>query len=221
MALIDPGPALDSHTLALQQTLGADEQIVLILITHPHADHSDLAATLQDKTGAAMPGLRDGDRFMGSWGTLQALHTPGHHPQHFCFLGRDYALTGDHVMGWSSTLVAPPEGRMSDYMASLDRLEAAGAATGLPGHGEIIGDLPDRIRALRHHRQQREAAILAAVQAGQDNLTAITQAAYGQISPALMQAAKASCLSHLIDLAERKLIQARPDLTRPAIFVPN
>ncbi|GHC59621.1 MBL fold metallo-hydrolase [Neogemmobacter tilapiae] len=212
--LVDPGPDLPAHHAALMAALAPGERITQIVLTHPHADH----AALCPRMDLPVRPLQDGDVLQGSWGRITALHTPGHHPDHFCLIGPGWAITGDHVMGWSSTLVAPPEGRMADYMSSLDRLEATDTPLGLPGHGPVIPDLPARIRALRHHRQTRATAVLAAVRGGHNQVSAITAKAYGPLDPALTQAATANCLAHLIDLAERNLINATPPFGPKAIF---
>lgn len=217
VTLVDPGPMLAQHRAALLAALAPGERITQILLTHPHADHAALAPTLGP---ARVIPLRDGQETVGSWGRVKALHTPGHHPDHFCLIGPGWAITGDHVMGWSSTLIAPPEGRMAEYRNSLDRLEATGVPLGLPGHGPRILDLPARIQMLRQHRQMRETAILSAVQGGASRLAQITTLVYPTIEPPLAKAATASCLAHLIDLAERNLINAHPTPFAGAIFSP-
>jgi glyoxylase-like metal-dependent hydrolase (beta-lactamase superfamily II) len=214
--LVDPGPDLAAHHAALLAALGPGERITQIVLTHPHADHAALAPRM----GLPQAPLSDGLGLKGSWGLITALHTPGHHPDHFCLFGPGWAITGDHVMGWSSTMVAPPEGSIADYMTSLDRLEATGVPLGLPGHGPLIEDLPQRIRALRRHRLMREAAVLAAVGRGAGQLEAITRAAYGPLAPELLRPAMANCLAHLIDLSARKQVAADPFPTADAIFAP-
>jgi glyoxylase-like metal-dependent hydrolase (beta-lactamase superfamily II) len=220
VAFVDPGPMLPEHQAALLAALELGETVEAILITHPHADHAALAPVLAAATGAGILPLKDGARILGSWGELKALYTPGHHPDHFCLIGPGWALTGDHVMGWSSTLVAPPEGHMGQYMVSLDRLEAESAPIGLPGHGPVIEDLPQRLRALRRHRQMREAAVLAAVGQGALGLEAITRAVYGPLAAELVRPAMSNCLAHLIDLSDRNLVRADRPADPDAIFAP-
>lgn len=220
VTLVDPGPDQPAHLDRLMASLQPGERISTVLITHDHADHAALLPALLAATGARTKALGPETILPGPTGPITALHTPGHHPRHFCLIGPGWAITGDHVMGWSSTMIAPPEGRMADYMASLDRLQATGALIGLPGHGPLIPDLPARIAVLRRHRLMREAAILAALQSGHSRLESISEQAYGPLNPNLTRAAKANCLAHLIDLAERNLIQCQPHPQADAIFRP-
>jgi len=137
---------------------------------------------------------------------LRALHTPGHLGNHLCFLWGQALFTGDQVMGWAPSLVSPPEGDLTDFMASLDRLEALGPTRLYPGHGAPVTDGPARIAALRTHRLGRERAILEAVSAGAASVQAITTAVYTDVAPALLPAAARNVLAHLIDLQGRGLI---------------
>lgn len=137
---------------------------------------------------------------------LRALHTPGHFGNHLCFHWGTALFTGDQVMGWAPSLVSPPDGDLTDFMASLDRLEAVGPARLYPGHGAPVVDGIARIRELRAHRQGRERAILAAIAAGAGDAQAITDAVYTDVPPALLPAAARNVLAHLIDLAARDLV---------------
>lgn len=137
---------------------------------------------------------------------LHAVHTPGHLGNHLCFLWGQALFTGDQVMGWAPSLVSPPEGDLTDFMASLDRLEGLGQTRLYPGHGAPVADGPARIAALRTHRLGRERAILDAIAAGAASAQAITAAVYTDVPPALLPAAARNVLAHLIDLEGRGLI---------------
>lgn len=136
---------------------------------------------------------------------LRALHTPGHFGNHLCFQWGGTLFTGDHVMGWAPSLVSPPDGDLTDFMASLDRLEGLGQTRLFPGHGAPVEDGQGRIRALRAHRLSREAAIRAALATGADTARRITRAVYTDVAPALLPAAERNVLAHLIDLDARGL----------------
>lgn len=160
--------------------------------------------------------LGDGDGFAINGLALGALHTPGHFGNHLSFHWQGLVFTGDQVMGWAPSLVSPPDGDLTDFMASLDRLEALGQTVLLPGHGAPVADGPGRIRDLRCHRLGREAAILSAIGAGAGTVQAITAAVYHDVQPALLPAAARNVLAHLIDLEARARIEtegpAGPDM---------
>ncbi len=151
--------------------------------------------------------LADGDRIDGRGWSLTALHTPGHLGGHLCFDWQGRLFTGDHVMGWAPSLVSPPEGDMTDYMASLRRLANGPWQQGYPAHGSPIPDLPARSAALIAHRQARESAILAALQ-DVHGLEQILSRVYADTSPALLPAARRNLVAHLIDLQEHRRIIA-------------
>lgn len=142
----------------------------------------------------------------GDW-RLTAIHTPGHLGGHLCFAWGERLFSGDHVMGWAPSLVSPPEGDMTDYLASLERLAAGGWLRAHSAHGAVIDDLPARAQALLAHRRGREAAILAALKAPAD-LSQLTAEVYADIGPALLPAAGRNLLAHLIDLQHRGLLRA-------------
>lgn len=141
---------------------------------------------------------------------LEAVATPGHTANHLAFGlgGSDLLFSGDHVMGWSTTVVAPPDGAMRDYMASLDTLLARPEGRYLPGHGGAIADAHAYVGELRAHRLARERAIVAAVAAGKADIDAIVAAVYPGLDPALGQAAGLSALAHLEDLVARGVLRA-------------
>lgn len=153
--------------------------------------------------------MAEGDRVAGPGWSLEALATPGHTANHLAFrLAEENALfSGDHVMGWSTTIVAPPDGSMTAFMASLDKLRGRDETIYWPGHGGEVRDPQRLVRALIHHRRQREASILTRVAAGDRTAAAIVGAIYQDIAPALVGAARLSVYAHLEDLVERGLIR--------------
>jgi hydroxyacylglutathione hydrolase len=141
---------------------------------------------------------------------IETVATAGHTANHLAFAvpAADVVLSGDHVMGWSSTIVAPPEGSMRDYMASLDRLAARPETRLLPGHGPPVEDGKARIEELRRHRLAREAAILARISAGDAAIPEMVRAIYRDVDPGLHPAAALSVLAHLELLVERGAVAA-------------
>ena len=226
VAVVDPGPVDPAHRSALLAALGT-ERITHILVTHTHLDHSPAAAGLADETGAitcgfgphASPGTGDQDFTPdlalshgaildgGCW-AVEAIHTPGHCANHLAFAlaGGAHLLSGDHVMGWSTTVVSPPDGDMAAYMASLARLEARTEHTFWPGHGAALRDPAGYMAALRRHREDRDAEILAALAAGPANLDAIVAAVYPNIPDSLRPAAAQTAYAHLLHLAAEGLV---------------
>jgi hydroxyacylglutathione hydrolase len=152
---------------------------------------------------------------------LTAIHTPGHMGNHISLAMGDLLFSGDHAMGWATSIVSPPDGDMGAYMASLDRLLARGPARLLPGHGETVEDGAARLAALRDHRRSREAAIRAALAAGAATPAAITAAVYADVPPALHPAALRNVLAHLIDLVQRGAAEAPEGFTPAAPFTPH
>ncbi|MCC5986882.1 MAG: MBL fold metallo-hydrolase [Pararhodobacter sp.] len=138
---------------------------------------------------------------------LRALHTPGHFGNHLSFLWGQALFSGDTVMGWAPSLVSPPDGDLTDFMASLDRLEELGPTRLYSGHGAPVDDGPARIRALRAHRLAREAAIRAALDQGARDAGEIVQRVYTDVAPALIGGALRNVLAHLIDLEARELAE--------------
>ena len=143
--------------------------------------------------------------------SLKALHTPGHAPDHLCFelAGTGVLFSGDHVMGWNTTVIAPPEGHMSDYLVSLKLLlegDAAKATMFLAGHGEALHEPQRMVRAYLMHRQMRESMIFDAVKDGLGKVAEITDRVYRGLAPGMLSAAKLSVLAHLEHLFERGLV---------------
>jgi glyoxylase-like metal-dependent hydrolase (beta-lactamase superfamily II) len=165
--------------------------------------------------------LTDGEVVSGEGWSLRAIHTPGHAAGHLCFaLGQDL-FTGDHVMGWSSSLISPPDGDMAAYMASLSKLGGGQWLTALPGHGPIITEPAARITALHAHRRAREAAIIAKIEVGATTLAALTAAVYSDVPTSLHPAARRNVLAHVIDLHDRNRIACDDFSASDPVIRPN
>jgi glyoxylase-like metal-dependent hydrolase (beta-lactamase superfamily II) len=154
--------------------------------------------------------LAGGETVEGNGWRLVAVETPGHMANHVAFaLPEEAALfSADHVMAWSTTVVAPPDGSMSAYMASLDKLRSRPDEIYWPGHGGPVRDPQRFLRALAHHRRQREASILNRLAAGDRTIPELVRAIYQGLKPALVGAAGLSVFAHLEDLVERGLVTA-------------
>ena len=228
VAVIDPGPELADHVDALIAALDAGEEVSHIIVTHTHVDHSPAARALKQRTGAPTYGfgrhggglgdapveagadrdfvpdvaLADGATIAGEGWTLGAVHTPGHTSNHLCFaLAEEGALfPGDHVMGWSTTVVSPPDGDMAHYLASLARLEARADRLYYPTHGAPIPEPRAYVGALAAHRQVRDHQIARALAGGVDTIPALVAAIYTRLDPRLTAAAGRSVLAHLIQM---------------------
>lgn len=164
--------------------------------------------------------LSHGDRLTLAGHRLEVLHTPGHMGGHLCFALGGSLFTGDHVMGWSTSLVSPPDGDMTAYMASLRLLAKSNWQRMLPGHGEVITEPAARLSDLIRHRLTREAQILAALQAQPGDAATLASRIYTDTPAALLPAAARNILAHLVDLHARKLITTRGDITDRSLFHP-
>ncbi|WP_344696334.1 MBL fold metallo-hydrolase [Sphingomonas rosea] len=225
LLVLDPGPVDDAHLDAIVAAV-AGRPVDAILVTHTHRDHSPGAAPLAARLGApvwgcaplAIPGnqeagfdpdyapdriLADGETFAHEGRPLEAVHTPGHTSNHLCFAWGERLFSGDHVMGWSTTVVIPPDGHMGDYMASLQKLQGRPETIYHPAHGEPVEDPQRLLRGLLGHRLQRERQLqrLAAEQPG--TLEALTARAYPGLDARLVRAAQATALAHLVTLEEQ------------------
>jgi glyoxylase-like metal-dependent hydrolase (beta-lactamase superfamily II) len=156
--------------------------------------------------------LRDGESLAGGksggkW-RFEAVHTPGHTSNHLCFALTDAGIlfSGDHVMGWSTSVIAPPDGDMAAYMASLDKLLARRDRVYWPTHGPAISEPEHHVRAFIAHRREREAGIVDCLKAGSETVDAMVERLYVGLNPALRRAAGRSVLAHLIDLIDRDIV---------------
>jgi glyoxylase-like metal-dependent hydrolase (beta-lactamase superfamily II) len=159
--------------------------------------------------------LADGGRLAGHGWALRAVHTPGHAPDHLCFEleGTGLLFSGDHVMGWNTSVVAPPEGSMADYLRSLERMGERSDRLYLPGHGGQVEEPLRLVKAFLLHRRMREQAILDCIHAGTDTVTAIVPAIYRDLDPKLLNAASLSVLAHVEHLISRGLVRCDPPLS--------
>jgi glyoxylase-like metal-dependent hydrolase (beta-lactamase superfamily II) len=229
VAVIDPGPDDAAHLQAILDAV-AGETVSHILITHHHMDHSPLARPLAQQTGATIYGCAvkaklvedsvrteagaddftpdisvcGGASIAGPGWTFEAIPTPGHTSNHICYaLAEENAcFTGDHIMGWSTTVVTPPDGNMGDYRASLDAIKARNFATLWPTHGPPITEVDPFIDAYRAHRLDRERQILAQLAAGQTRIVDMVPKMYVGVDARLYPAAGRSVLAHLIELVK-------------------
>jgi glyoxylase-like metal-dependent hydrolase (beta-lactamase superfamily II) len=236
VAIIDPGPDLPEHVDAIEKAVEGRE-VTAILCTHTHRDHSPAARPLAERTGASIIGcaplaietlgpradasfdgdylpdrvLEDGQFFELDGIALTAVATPGHTSNHLCFSYGDILFTGDHVMGWSTTVVVPPDGDMAAYMSSLEKLRIRNDRIYYPAHGAAVSNPQQYVRHLIGHRMQRERQILALVQAKPRTIPAIVASAYPGLDPRLVAAAGGSVFAHLLDLHRRGLVERQED----------
>jgi len=230
VAVIDPGPDLTEHVEAILAAISG-ERILAILCTHTHRDHSPASRALHTATGAPIIGcapltmdddgpradaafdpdydpervLADGEIVTGAGWTLEAVATPGHTSNHLCFALRESGalFSGDHIMGWSTTVVSPPDGDMAAYMASLDKLLAREDRIYYPAHGDPVQEPRRFVRAVAAHRRARERQILDLLERESQPIPAMVAVMYRGIDPRLHGAAGRSVLAHLIDLEAR------------------
>lgn len=242
VAVIDPGPDDADHLAALKHAV-AGLNVKYILVTHTHRDHSPAARALKQWTGAPTYGFgphhgqpaegqveeggdfdfvpdivaRDGDVIAGEGFTFECVHTPGHTSNHVCYaLKEEKALfTGDHVMGWSTSVVIPPDGDMADYLASLRKLLARDDTVYWPTHGGPIRDPKPLVEALIAHRLEREAQILDCLKRGVTGIPDMVRAMYADVDPRLHPAAAMSVLAHLVQLVRegRAVSNGTPSLS--------
>lgn len=221
VAVLDPGPLIQSHVETIQRV--AEAPIRWVLVTHTHPDHSPAAVELARATGAELLGkpapegqhqdttfvptrvLDDGDKLHTDEFVIKAIHTPGHASNHLCFLHEEsnWLFTGDHVIDGSTVVIDPPDGNMKQYIESLRRIGGLGCTALAPGHGEIVGDPGRLVDWIVEHRLEREAKVVAALQVHRD-LTSheLVPHVYQDVDPKLYGWAERSLLAHLIKLEE-------------------
>ena len=186
------------------------------------AQYGELASSFADTDFTPDHPLDENDEIEGEGWTLQVVHTPGHAPDHICyFLQQEKALiTGDHIMPWSTSVIAPPEGNMADYMASLSKLSNRDDELYLPGHGGRVREPRKLVRAYVLHRQWREQSVLKAVNEGRGQVDDIVPLLYKEIDEALKPAASLSILAHLEHLVKKGLVQKGEGQGLDACFSP-
>ena len=235
LAVIDPGPIDNSHLKAIIKACGKSK-ISHIIITHTHNDHSPLSKPLQKKTGAPIYSflnkkmdtktdnqfeegydnsfkpdviIKDGDLIKGYDWTLEAIHTPGHTSNHMCYsLAEESILfSGDHVMGWSTTVIVPPDGDMDEYLKSLEKLLDRNHQMYLPTHGTQIDDPHDLVNNYIEHRNNREDQIIKVIKSGSSMISEMVKIIYSDVDPGLHPAASMSTLAHLNRMVKNKIIK--------------
>jgi glyoxylase-like metal-dependent hydrolase (beta-lactamase superfamily II) len=236
VAVVDPGPDLPEHLEALEKAIGG-RPVAAIMCTHTHRDHSPAARPLAERTGAPIVGcaalaletvgpradasfdgdyapdreLGDGDSIEVDGASVTAVATPGHTSNHLCFAYGGALFTGDHVMGWSTTVVFPPDGDMAAYLASLDKLRQREDRVYYPAHGQPVTNPQQYVRHLVGHRMQREKQILTLVREKPRAIPDIVANAYPGLDPRLVTAAGGSVFAHLLDLQRRGLVERSGD----------
>jgi glyoxylase-like metal-dependent hydrolase (beta-lactamase superfamily II) len=239
LAVIDPGPDDPDHLDALEAAIGTSK-VTAICCTHTHRDHSPAAKPLAKRTGAPVVGcaplalesagprvdapfdkaympdrvLKDGESLAGPGWTLTAVATPGHTSNHLCYaLDETGALfTGDHVMGWSTSVVVPPDGDMADYMASLELLHARSDRIYYPAHGPAVEKPRQLVRGMIGHRKQRERQILTLLGEGPHAIVELVPRMYKGVDERLWPAAGQSVLAHLIELERQGRASRKGDI---------
>ena len=237
VAVIDPGPDQPEHVKAIVEGL-KNETVSHILITHTHNDHSPAAKALKEITGAPTYGFgphgsgkpalkltsqaggdmdfrpdektQDGSVIYGDDWSVSCLHTPGHTSNHICFSWdkEKVLFPGDQVMGWSTSIVSPPDGDMGDYMRSLDKLIVRDDKIYYPAHGPEILEPQKLISAFQDHRREREENILECLKLGNDTIDQMVKTVYQDVSESLHAAAARSLFATVIYLVEQKKVEA-------------
>ena len=237
VCVIDPGPTTEAHMAAIDHALQG-RTVSHVLVTHHHVDHSPLAKPLAEKHGCKVYGfgfqprppqggevrleagddlsfkpdveIRNGYIIEGDGWTMEAIHTPGHTSNHLCYaLHEENTLfSGDHIMGWSTSVVSPPDGHMGDYLNSLNTVLDRDFEIIRPTHGPAITEVRPFVQAYIDHRILRETQILGAVGSGLDKISDIVALLYKDVDKRLHPAAAHSVLSHMIHLRETGRVRA-------------
>jgi glyoxylase-like metal-dependent hydrolase (beta-lactamase superfamily II) len=239
VCVIDPGPDLAEHFDALKAAL-VGETITHVFVTHSHMDHSPLAHPLAGYAGCqvwasgeiSIPGdsevrmeagddhrfrpdvaLNDGDVIQGDGWTIEAIATPGHTSGHICYALREEncLFCGDHIMGWSTTVISPPDGDMDDYLASLDKIQARAFSTLWPTHGPPITQTTPFVSAYIAHRLDREAQIVAQLEGGQSKIKEFVPIMYASVDSRLWPAACHSVMAHMSRLVKNGRVHCDGD----------
>lgn len=236
LAILDPGPADSVHIEAILAAVGA-ATVRWIVVTHTHPDHSPAAKLLAEATGAKLIGavlpqdehqdasfsvernLQHGDLIQGTAFTLEAIATPGHAANHFCYLLREEGalFTGDHIMEGSTVVIVPPGGDMADYLQSLALLKQYPVRSLLPGHGDVMREPLQVIDGLIAHRLRREQKVIAVLRAlGKGSIGEITPAVYDDVDASLHWLAEISLWAHLLKLDKEGRARREGDLEQQA-----
>jgi glyoxylase-like metal-dependent hydrolase (beta-lactamase superfamily II) len=251
VAVIDPGPSDERHLKAIAAAIKGERltHILVTHSHHDHCDGARALQALfggeigafgptGTPRGAGAPGLgdsfvdpafvpdrrlSDGDGVRGNGFALDVLHMPGHAPDHLCFalIGKRTMFTGDHVMGWNTTVIAPPEGNMAQFLASLERLMQRHDKIFLPAHGGRIQTPQRVVKAYIMHRKWREQTILTCLDEGDCTIPRIVARLYGTLDAGLKEAAALSVLAHLEHLISRDLVSAEGTPCLSSAFCPR
>jgi glyoxylase-like metal-dependent hydrolase (beta-lactamase superfamily II) len=215
VAVIDVALSQDSNLDGIIEQVEAmgGKKIEKILLTHIHSDHCGGALALRKRCGAKLGIHRsragylggedfqygDNDRIAFGGGELQVLHTPGHESGHCCFYesGDKVLFSGDNILGYGTAVIRPPDGNMTDYLQSLEKLLEFDISLMLPGHGPLIGKPEAKIKEYIEHRRLREKQVLAALGKGRNTIGDITEMIYVDVSPGLQRVAEFSVQAHL------------------------
>ena len=239
VAVVDPGPARGENVARLLSELRG-EKVTHILITHAHSDHTGAVAELISRTNAQTYGrpraeddparnakgpsgsnfvtevafdniLSDGGRVRGDGWEVEAVHTPGHAPDHLCFRiqGQKTLLSGDHVMGWNTTVIAPPEGHMGSYIGALERLMDGDETVYYPGHGGAISEPQRFVKALVLHRRWRQGDIAEGLRSGLTTIDQLVPKIYANLQPDLAGAAALAVFAQLELMIEKGLVTTK------------
>ncbi|MDX1382041.1 MAG: MBL fold metallo-hydrolase [Thermoanaerobaculia bacterium] len=226
--ILDPGPDDEAHFRAIVGAVG-EAAVAAVIPTHHHADHWPLAPRLASHFDAPTLGfgeegdyrpdrlVEDGEELAAGDVVLRAVHTPGHAPDHLCYLleCERTLFSGDHVMGWSTSVIAPPGGNLNQFLASLDKLEALDYDRMVPAHGLPVDRPYERIREIREHRQERTRQALAAVGEGLETIPEMVLSIYADVDPKLHTPAGWSLLAHLQALAEDGRVAMEGEAAEP------
>ena len=233
VAIIDPGPNIKSHIEAILE-ITKSEKITHILVTHTHSDHSPAAKPLAKETGAIVMGygphgnfeggeegadydfdppnkVVDGEIIKGLDWNLECIHTPGHTSNHICYsvLGSGAVFTGDHIMGWSTTIVSPPDGDMGDYFKSLKKMFLRDDKYYIPSHGPIIKNPKQFVKALIGHRKMRESQIKKHLEKEEKiSISDLVAKMYPKLDKRLLYAAGRSVLAHLLHMENQGIVSS-------------
>ena len=247
VAVIDPGPADGAHIAKLLEALEG-EAISHILITHTHMDHSPGCRLLQGHTDAKSYAygphgagkleqgvpveeggdmefepdelLRDGDVLTGGDWSVECVYTPGHTSNHMCYQLRESKalFTGDHVMGWATSIISPPDGDMAAYIASLERLLERDDAVYWPTHGPCIDDPKPHVQAFIEHRLERERQIVECVRRGVHRIEDMVPMMYTELPEFMYPAAARSVLASMAHLVGNGALRADGDVRLQAVY---
>ncbi|MCY3883318.1 MAG: MBL fold metallo-hydrolase [Gammaproteobacteria bacterium] len=247
VAIIDPGPLDEKHIDALLNSV-RDETITHIVVTHTHMDHSPGCRLLREICDAPTYGfgphgsghqdddvvveeggdmefvpdiyVTDNELIQGDDWTLRCVHTPGHTSNHMCYVFEEEKalFSGDHVMGWSTSVVSPPDGDMESYMKSLNRLLDENLDTYWPTHGPPITDPVPHVEAFIHHRQERERQILEQLSNGKHRISEMVPVMYANVDRRLHPAAAKSVFAAICYMFKRGKITVDGELAEDALF---